>query len=165
VLGISAVQHCCLSSLTSSQCLTATAKRCRFLFGDVDCQSYDWVGQPATSGNGPAPAVLVRAGPSAAGSVAALWPDSCNVHAFEAQTAGAMLDVLVPGYTDGAVPSLRRTAPQLSALALSITLAQGAALGKQQLAHQWGVCLQDGRVHSTSKRARCEKRAAGTCRT
>ena len=82
--------------------LHAFPLRCRFLFGDVECASYDWAGLPAKHSKDPQPAQLCHNGLVEAGAVSVLYPGARNVHSFEARTAGAMLDVLIPGYTNGA---------------------------------------------------------------
>ena len=74
---------------------------CRYLFGDVDATVYDWQGEPAKHSKDLQDAELCSQGTAEVGSVAALYPDACNVHSFKAHTASAMLDVLIPGYTDG----------------------------------------------------------------
>ena len=76
---------------------------CRQLFGEMDCTSYDWLAHPSPDSATPAAAAQVNSGPLPAGSVRSLYPTAGgNVHAFQAHTTCAMLDVLIPGYTDGA---------------------------------------------------------------
>lgn len=76
---------------------------CRVLFGELDAVSYDWLGEPATRRSGPQPAAVTHHGRHTAGDVLALYPDRDNVHLLRAHTAVAMLDVLIPGYVDGAL--------------------------------------------------------------
>lgn len=83
---------------------------CRLLFGSIRMQSYDWLeGGPSKEPNDVAPAECIRSEELSGGSLASLYPDEGNVHAFQASTPAAVLDVLIPGYTGGALALLLRT--------------------------------------------------------
>jgi PCO_ADO len=86
--------------------LKSLRTECRLLFGKIQMQSYDWTeGGPPQEPDDVAEAERIRCVDLTDGSIASLYPDTGNVHAFQAVTPAAVLDVLVPGYTGGALAS------------------------------------------------------------
>lgn len=65
-------------------------------------QSYDWLeAGPPQEPKDIVGAECICSTELSGGSIASLYPDEGNVHSFQASTPTAVLDVLIPGYTDG----------------------------------------------------------------
>lgn len=81
-------------------CRTGGLPVCRLLFGKIRMQSYDWVDGPPERPGGLGKAEYIRSVELNGGDIASLYPQGGNMHAFQAVTPAAVLDVLVPGYTN-----------------------------------------------------------------